>query len=139
MSQPIIKALIQRSRRTILSAPKAVLGHSALTLRPRLLHSSLSTSMPSKQPSNGESRGTTAPVPPEPRENSAVGIAPSREETVGQKRLADFDLAGRVFIVTGGARGLGLSLAEALVETGGKGEPNSFIHFQACLNESTEG
>ncbi|KAI1154711.1 short-chain dehydrogenase [Nemania diffusa] len=76
--------------------------------------------MPSKQPSNGESRGTTAPVPPEPRENSAVGIAPSREETVGQKRLADFDLAGRVFIVTGGARGLGLSLAEALVETGGK-------------------
>jgi NAD(P)-dependent dehydrogenase (short-subunit alcohol dehydrogenase family) len=28
----------------------------------------------------------------------------------------------RVFIVTGGARGLGLTLAEALVEAGGHGE-----------------
>ncbi|KAF2096659.1 3-alpha--hydroxysteroid dehydrogenase [Rhizodiscina lignyota] len=32
----------------------------------------------------------------------------------------DFDLAGGVYIVTGGARGLGLSMAEALVEAGGK-------------------
>ncbi|KAJ8112451.1 hypothetical protein ONZ43_g5392 [Nemania bipapillata] len=76
--------------------------------------------MASKQSANTESRGHTAPVPPEPHENPTVGIAPSREENIGQKRLADFDLEGRVFIVTGGARGLGLSLAEALVETGGK-------------------
>ncbi|TGJ83559.1 hypothetical protein E0Z10_g5211 [Xylaria hypoxylon] len=60
------------------------------------------------------------PVPPEPNKNPTVGLAPSRDEHVGQKRLADFDLAGKVFIVTGGARGLGLALAEALVETGGK-------------------
>lgn len=48
-----------------------------------------------------------------------VGIAPATRENVGQKRFADFDLRGRVFVVTGGARGLGLSLAEALAETGG--------------------
>ncbi|KAI9149126.1 Short chain dehydrogenases/reductase notP' [Paramyrothecium foliicola] len=37
-----------------------------------------------------------------------------------RKQFADYDLAGKVYIVTGGARGLGLTLAEALVEAGGK-------------------
>lgn len=32
-----------------------------------------------------------------------------------------FDLTEKVFIVTGGARGLGLTLAEALAEAGGSG------------------
>lgn len=63
----------------------------------------------------------TVPKPPDSRENPTVGIAPSPSENIGQKRLADFDLGGKVFIVTGGARGLGLSLAEALAETGGNG------------------
>ncbi|KAJ6789473.1 hypothetical protein PWT90_00274 [Aphanocladium album] len=44
----------------------------------------------------------------------------SREAPVGSKRFADFDLRGKAFIVTGGARGLGLAVAEALVEAGGK-------------------
>lgn len=44
---------------------------------------------------------------------------------IGNKRFADFDLAGKAFVVTGGARGLGLSLAEALVEAGGKGRASS--------------
>ncbi|KAH8747652.1 hypothetical protein F5883DRAFT_583745 [Diaporthe sp. PMI_573] len=39
---------------------------------------------------------------------------------VGGKSFADFDLAGKTFIVTGGARGLGLALAEGLVEAGGR-------------------
>jgi len=43
-----------------------------------------------------------------------------RETNVGGKRFADFDLQGKTFIVTGGARGLGLALAEALVEAGGR-------------------
>jgi hypothetical protein len=34
------------------------------------------------------------------------------------KRFSEFDLLGKVFIVTGGGRGLGLSLAESLVEAG---------------------
>lgn len=41
-------------------------------------------------------------------------------EPVGQKKLADFDLKGRVFLVTGGASGIGLAMAEGLVEAGGK-------------------
>ncbi|OAA43064.1 oxidoreductase [Cordyceps fumosorosea ARSEF 2679] len=41
-------------------------------------------------------------------------------EPVGSKRFADFDLGGKTFIVTGGARGLGLAIAEALVEAGGQ-------------------
>ncbi|KAL7662235.1 hypothetical protein ACMYSQ_001584 [Aspergillus niger] len=37
-----------------------------------------------------------------------------------QERFREFSLAGKVFAVTGGARGLGLSMAEALVEAGGR-------------------
>lgn len=44
-----------------------------------------------------------------------------RGAEVGSKRFGDFDLAGKVFVVTGGARGLGLALAEALIEAGGRG------------------
>ncbi|KAI0105466.1 short-chain dehydrogenase [Nemania sp. FL0031] len=118
MSQPTWRAVARRSGRTILAVPKAVSTNPSLIMHRRLFHSAQPAVMASKQSSNGESRRTTAPVPPEPSQNPAVGIAPGRDEHVGQKRLADFDLAGRVFIVTGGARGLGLSLAEALVETG---------------------
>ncbi|KAI9368885.1 hypothetical protein BJX61DRAFT_190730 [Aspergillus egyptiacus] len=37
-----------------------------------------------------------------------------------RERFREFSLAGKVFAVTGGARGLGLSMAEALVEAGGE-------------------
>ncbi|CAG9950466.1 unnamed protein product [Clonostachys rosea f. rosea IK726] len=43
-----------------------------------------------------------------------------KNEEVGSKQFADFDLGGKTFIVTGGARGLGLALAEGLVEAGGR-------------------
>ncbi|KAF7549740.1 hypothetical protein G7046_g8251 [Stylonectria norvegica] len=43
---------------------------------------------------------------------------PPADSNFGRKRFADFDLAGKVFIVTGGAQGLGLALAEGLVEAG---------------------
>ncbi|GAB7331136.1 hypothetical protein MBLNU13_g02614t1 [Cladosporium sp. NU13] len=44
---------------------------------------------------------------------------PSEAETKTSHRFREFELENRVFIVTGGARGLGLTLAEALVEAGG--------------------
>ncbi|KAI4858567.1 NAD(P)-binding protein [Hypoxylon rubiginosum] len=62
----------------------------------------------------------TKPTNPDPRENPANELAPNADVNVGQKRLADFDLKGKVFIVTGAAQGLGLALAEGLVEAGGK-------------------
>lgn len=36
-------------------------------------------------------------------------------------RFREYDLEGKVYMVTGGAQGLGLSLAEALVEAGATG------------------
>lgn len=55
-----------------------------------------------------------------------------REENIGSRRFADFDLAGKVFIVTGGARGLGLAIAEALVEAGGKGKSRKRLIPTSC-------
>jgi NAD(P)-dependent dehydrogenase (short-subunit alcohol dehydrogenase family) len=37
------------------------------------------------------------------------------------QRFQEFQLRGKVFAVTGGGRGLGLAMAEALVEAGGEG------------------
>ncbi|KAK6444535.1 hypothetical protein FP744_10000783 [Trichoderma asperellum] len=62
---------------------------------------------------NGRYYGTTRMAG-----SNVIGLP--KETEVGAKRFADFDLAGKSFIVTGGARGLGLALAEALVEAGGK-------------------
>ncbi|KAL1872470.1 hypothetical protein VTK73DRAFT_1467 [Phialemonium thermophilum] len=88
--------------------------------------SSLSQKKPAtQQPTRAMSHssgGSTPqkPMNPDPSQNPAHSLAPSGDPNVGRKRFADFDLAGKVFIVTGGARGLGLALAEGLVEAGGK-------------------
>ncbi|KAK0718973.1 hypothetical protein B0T21DRAFT_454113 [Apiosordaria backusii] len=63
---------------------------------------------------------TTKPQNPNPIHNQTHSPKPSPTENIGRKRFSDFDLAGKVYIVTGGAQGLGLTLAEALVEAGGK-------------------
>ncbi|KAF1986238.1 short-chain dehydrogenase [Aulographum hederae CBS 113979] len=55
-----------------------------------------------------------------PRLDAEKEGTPRSQENVGMKRLADFDLAGGVYLVSGGARGLGLTMAEGLVEAGGK-------------------
>ncbi|KAI1019917.1 hypothetical protein LB503_006234 [Fusarium chuoi] len=60
------------------------------------------------------------PMNPDPRENPAHELTLPRGTNVGRKRFSDFELAGKVFVVTGGAQGLGLTLAESLVEAGGK-------------------
>lgn len=53
--------------------------------------------------------------------SSAKGLPPKDLTGSDRKRFADFEVAGKVFIVTGGAQGLGLTLAEGLAEAGGKG------------------
>lgn len=52
-------------------------------------------------------------VPTAPKSNNPL--------LMGQKsRMPEFSLAGKVIIVSGGARGLGLTQAEALLEAGAK-------------------
>ncbi|KAK2771236.1 short chain dehydrogenase [Colletotrichum kahawae] len=67
-----------------------------------------------------QSRTHAKPKNPKPTDHPATEIKPPRSTNFGSGRFSDFDLKGRTFIVTGGAQGLGLSLAEALVEAGGK-------------------
>ncbi|KAK4153535.1 D-arabinitol 2-dehydrogenase [Chaetomidium leptoderma] len=57
---------------------------------------------------------------PEPREHPNADQKPRIDENIGRKHFGDFNVAGKVFVVTGGAQGLGLTMAEALVEAGGK-------------------
>ncbi|KAL4943043.1 hypothetical protein BDV06DRAFT_151409 [Aspergillus oleicola] len=45
---------------------------------------------------------------------------PKKDNGESKERFREFSLAGKVFAVTGGGRGLGLSMAEALVEAGGE-------------------
>lgn len=42
-----------------------------------------------------------------------------KRENVGDKKYGQFDVGGKVFVVTGGGQGLGFSIAEGLVEAGG--------------------
>lgn len=46
---------------------------------------------------------------------------PAKELLYNNHRFSEFDLEGRVYAITGGGRGLGLSMAEALIEAGAKG------------------
>lgn len=104
-----------RLLRSGLAMPGRLLPQPATTntTAPRIQHSARMATVTKDNVQDNKLHGSKYGQP-------APGLAMG--EVVGGKRFADFDLAGKTFIVTGGARGLGLSLAEALVEAGGKGE-----------------
>ena len=64
----------------------------------------------------------TMAKPPPPSPPPKDDETKPQNENSGFKRFSQFDITGRVFIVTGGAQGLGLEMAEALAEAGAKGK-----------------
>lgn len=56
---------------------------------------------------------------------------PPATGTKNAQRFREFNLQDRIFAVTGGARGLGLTMAEALMEAGANGSP--ILSFFFCL------
>ncbi|KAI1074817.1 NAD(P)-binding protein [Whalleya microplaca] len=138
----LLRALSKRCPRASFDFVKAV-PVSASISHSRSLHSTNSSpTIPSSYIEPGR-RMMLTPAPPDPTVNPAVSTSPSPEANIGQKRLADFDLRDRVSVVTGGARGLGLSLAEALAETGGNvycfdREPRPDERFLEAARRATE-
>lgn len=101
-----------------------ILPNTRLRITPTV---TASVSIHHKQLHTSRPRCQSKPKNPDPRENPAHDLKPPSDINIGRKRFADFDLAGKTFIVTGGAQGLGLALAEGLVEAGGKGKDHCEI------------
>lgn len=73
--------------------------------------------------------GTVTTPPPSTTDHIQTKLPPAFG-TRNAQRFREFNLEGRVIAVTGGARGLGLAMAEALMEAGANGIPSSLF---ACL------
>lgn len=76
---------------------------------------------PLTDPPRGQAPQTPARDPPAPprEESNALKRGDSAPTFLGtQKRLPEFNLVDRVVLVSGAARGLGLTQAEALLEAG---------------------
>lgn len=102
-----------------------------MTVLPRTTYRYSSTAAPIQ---SGHGSNKTAPSaktddqgrrpPPAPPGKESENLSSGQEPAsfLGtQKRLPEFNLADRVILVSGGARGLGLTQAEALMEAGATG------------------
>ncbi|KAL2170641.1 hypothetical protein VTG60DRAFT_4566 [Thermothelomyces hinnuleus] len=87
------------------------------TLRPALINAASSAR---SIHTSRKDRAIDWPTSPEPRSHPNRDNKPAIDENIGRKRFGDFNVTGKVFVVTGAAQGLGLAMAEALVEAGGK-------------------
>jgi hypothetical protein len=74
-----------------------------------------------KPPSAAFVRCLSNSAPKHSNDNVSAFRATYAETDAKGHRFPEFELDGHVFVVTGGARGLSLTLAEALVEAGGHG------------------
>ncbi|KAI0389757.1 short-chain dehydrogenase [Xylariaceae sp. FL0594] len=119
MSQPILRTVTRRCG-NVAGIPKAISANSVQAVQKRLFHPSQPIRKESSKPFSGTAARQAAPVPSDSAKNWVAGFEPKQGDIGSTKRLAAFDLSGKVFIVTGGARGLGLTLAEGLAEAGGK-------------------
>ena len=89
--------------------------------------SALSLSRPSSRPFSQSSIISTQSAEPI---NKKLPQQNSHSDNVYHGRFREFNLAGKVHVVTGGAQGLGLSLAEALVEAGSTGLSGTLYHHR---------
>ena len=90
-------------------------------------------SQPHEQRFAAQARG-----PPQPPQKEYMNLESGKEAPTflgTTKRLPEFNLADKVVLVSGGARGLGLVQAEALLEAGATGELQmlSFFHCISTL------
>jgi hypothetical protein len=91
------------------------------------------TRLPAARAVHTRKDGMPWPLSPEPKTHPNTAHKPDIDENIGRKRFGDFNVAGKVFIVTGGAQGLGLTMAEGLVEAGGKGNASPATHDNKAL------
>ncbi|KAF4451617.1 hypothetical protein F53441_5473 [Fusarium austroafricanum] len=92
-------SILKRATCSVPTKTYSLWGIGALQRMPCLI------SNPVRQRSMHTTENTSArPMNPAPRENPAHELKLPRDTNVGRKRFSDFDLAGKVFVVTGGAQ-----------------------------------
>lgn len=116
--RPAISIPTLSCRTTAASAPAILPRIARATTTAR----SFSASAAVRDPPREFESDNNAPAPP------AADKASTATAYLGtQKRLPEFSLRDKVVLVSGGARGLGLTQAEALLEAGATGESSLYV------------
>ena len=82
------------------------------------------------------SHGHSKAVFEDQRQRKPLDLKDSVVKDATKARFKEFDLANRAAIITGGARGLGLAMAEVLVEAGGHGKLAPHLSYLKPLKPS---